>query len=754
MKRRAKHQPEQPAVHTPAQGQTAEAEQGLGTPAARPRAPRGRLRTVLLLAGCAVLMALLAAVPLGWFALSDAALLDRPAAMTQPYESVTPSGDDFYLIRQLRTQAELSPKSYAGDMTDANGTLYTQSGSYVYNMTSGYYGMQEYLESLLDEMEAAGVLDESWAAAAQTVLDNYGANVYYSNDTLGFTRISVFGENEECLLELIVENRTSKPVSVQIASDANLPVPDTTVLQAWVWYNELDGLDDWAAPEGTEFAESGLYSARGGVLMSMGVIGTRNYTTNTFEAPYRLYMLLSAWEMPAQAEPAPFQVGNLREASGNVVLIPTGYHGLSGLVCKRGEDNALHPLCGYPGCSHDGPACPAWVASYYDYAVAEWAGKVYLLYEGNYDDMRDYYANYKETEGYNTDVEEASAAGGEAAVQALDARIELRTQPARVEILDETYTTRSWLAECPDSYVTEWWQDDEAFYLLDVNHAQAAEAQYASQYRLVRVGFDGSVAFYTLPKEQEPVLVNGSRMLLRKKQSTIDMRGLFCLSGSSVAYSVDAQSETTYSLCDLATGEMEPVLTCQNVALSRIMPVALTENAFYYCQDRNWIGGEQHASGFYLWKLDLTTGKQTDLAGEELGNGMAWVSNGIQLANESGEEPRYALLNSLPEGDDTAYRKIVLDLQTDELSIVNDWFPEANYGGGMADDLHLCDGVLTAALYVSGPEGGGYYYPIPRYATIPWQDYLAGGDEWTFIDPWDGSPNPSGPEGIAALGLE
>ena len=54
--------------------------------------PRSRRRSLALAAGCAAVVALLAATPLAWFALSDAALLDRPAAMDQPYTSLVPTG--------------------------------------------------------------------------------------------------------------------------------------------------------------------------------------------------------------------------------------------------------------------------------------------------------------------------------------------------------------------------------------------------------------------------------------------------------------------------------------------------------------------------------------------------------------------------------------------------------------------------------------------------------------------------------------
>lgn len=726
--------------------QTPETEQS-AAPAARNPA-QNRRRAGLLL-GCAALMALLAAVPLGWFALSDAALLDRPAAMTQPYESVTPSGDDFYLIRQLRTQAELAAASYATGTPNDGDILYTPSGNSVYGMTYNY-AMGNYLQNLLDEMSMAGVLERSWATAAREAIETTGGNVYYSNDTLGFTRISVFnGENNALYLEVIVESRTGKPVSVQIESYANLPVPDASiVLPAWVQFNELDGLGDWAAPEGTDFAESGLYSARGGVLMSLGVTATMDYTANSLGAPYRLHMLLCPWEPQTQPQPATFAMGSLREVTNSCMIIPTGYDGTYGLVCKRGEDNALHPLCGYPACKHEGPACPAWLGSYTGYTVAEYDGRVYLLYGGLSDSVdRAYYAGFRSTDEYYSELEAVRRIGGEAAVQALSAKMELYTQPPRVEVMNETYTVRDWVAECPDAAVTRWWQDDDAFYGLDASKNQA----YDSQYTLVRIGFDGSVASFPLPSEQEPILASGHCILLCHTRSAVNQRGLFCLSGESAAYDMNYQGETIYSLYDLEAGNVTEILSCDGTPLSAITPLALTEDAFYYVQSRNWIGGEQRSSGIYLWKYNLATGEQTELLGEELGNQMSWQSGAEQLALEPGEKPRYVAYGFVWEDNPNGIQKCVLDLEDEIITIVEDWFTAPDGGNYSVHTLQLCDGVLTGIYYYDYSERNSYIsYPVPQYVSIPWQDYLAGSEDWTYIEPWDGSPNPMNPEGIAA----
>lgn len=216
----------------------------------------------------------LALVPLGWFAVSDAALLDRPAAMTTPYTSPSVSGDDYYLIRQLRAQLEGVAASEGLREYEVGQMYYAPSGELPDSMNTGW-SMNEYLARCVQDLAAAGVLDEHWAGVAGGILEQ-SANqyaCYYSSDSLGFTRISIFLQQDDTIpdLSVVIESKTSLPVSIWVRSPSPAPAADIgACLQAWVRYNNLDGLGDWAPPQGTAFAESGLYSARGGVLMTGG----------------------------------------------------------------------------------------------------------------------------------------------------------------------------------------------------------------------------------------------------------------------------------------------------------------------------------------------------------------------------------------------------------------------------------------------------------------------------------------------------
>lgn len=231
------------------------------------RRPR---RTLALAAGCAALVALLAATLLAWFAFTDSTLLDRAAAMDQPYTSITPTGEDYYLIRQLNAQKEALERQYTGE----DGDQLYQAGGVIREEMIQSYTMGSYLQSLLSGLQAAGVITRGWYNAAVELIDQYSDFVYSSSDSLGFTRICVFAGYDAYrpAVMVVVESKTGTPVTLWICTSDNNPPPPVAqdCLNAWVAYCGLDGLGDWAAPSGTDYALSGLYSARGGVMASCG----------------------------------------------------------------------------------------------------------------------------------------------------------------------------------------------------------------------------------------------------------------------------------------------------------------------------------------------------------------------------------------------------------------------------------------------------------------------------------------------------
>ena len=136
------------------------------------------------------------------------------------------------------------------------------------------WGMAEYLTEMIEQLREAQVLDDTWADAAQRAV-GYGKGaytVYYSNDSLGFTRISVFRTDLYVpLLSVVVESKTSLPVTVWITSED--PAAGAGYLQPPV---RVDRVQRPGRPgrlgraAATDWAASALYSARGGVMMSGG----------------------------------------------------------------------------------------------------------------------------------------------------------------------------------------------------------------------------------------------------------------------------------------------------------------------------------------------------------------------------------------------------------------------------------------------------------------------------------------------------
>lgn len=727
--------------------QTPETEQS-AAPAARNPA-QNRRRAGLLL-GCAALMALLAAVPLGWFALSDAALLDRPAAMTQPYESVTPSGDDFYLIRQLRTQAELVNVDYTGSTKVTGETIYTPSGDEMMAMRQDYT-MAQYADGLLVSLEEAGVLPSDWVYTARNQLSVDGYTIWYSMDSLGFLRLCRFEPGSGVLtLQIIVESRTGKPVNLFIASDLPLSEPDAAaVLPAWIQFNELDGLGDWEAPANTDFAENGLYSARGGVMASVGVIGPADWSGRTL---YGLCMNLGLWEAnPVESVELPqgWQVGELKDIrAGTCALQPTGYSQLFAVLCRITPDG-MQVACGYPACNHDSPACPAWVGSSSYYSAAQINGQMYLLYTGRMRSERDYMASYYPTsEDYANLLEDVRNRGTENDVLGLEESVRLATQPARIEALDENRMVRSWCNELDSDNMVYWgWEDGAAVYSTSSEYDLTGAVEYTTLYRTPLDGSEPTAL--TFPKGENLELLGGSYALLSHHVSAVDREALARSGSNQMSYIVAVGDTIRYSLYNLNTGEIRRLMEVPNDPTGPIYPIYMTDETLYYAQYRGWDERVQTYAGVSIFRMDLETGEQYDLLNEETGDQLH-LNQFNRIVKDGG---RTYLCISVEIGTNSgSYRILVVDTESDEVWLADNWITLPDGSGDMAVLLDLQDGLLYAELgYVSYLDPiSGIYYGVQQYASIPWQDYLAGSEDWTYIEPWDGSPNPIDPEGIAA----
>lgn len=244
-----------------------------------------KLKRGWMLALCAAAIVPLAAIPLGWFALTDAALVGQTHTQKAPYTSVVPTGDDYYLLRQLNTRVELARRSYSGSMYSAGDGvegMYLFGATYSGGMTYAAEDMQQYRDEVLQTMVDGGVLPQTWYDQVKEEIDYWAAPTYYSTDSLGFLRLKTYvGENSQtCLLNLEVDSRTGKVVALWISALQGHEIDPANALPAWVELNELDGLGDWAVPTGTDYEQSGLYSKNGQALMTCAT-GVDTYSSSS-----------------------------------------------------------------------------------------------------------------------------------------------------------------------------------------------------------------------------------------------------------------------------------------------------------------------------------------------------------------------------------------------------------------------------------------------------------------------------------------
>lgn len=145
------------------------------------------------------------------------------------------------------------------------------------------------------------MLPEEWAAY---FMDQIGLSTYQSEDSLGFVNYISYGRRDENLgyyiIGVTVESQSQKVVGLWGTAEewAGLPEPDApAVLAAYKTYLGMDSLADWAGPEGTKYAENGLYSASAGLLLACQSGFYVAYPDYTFEAggdQQRMYFSLSA----------------------------------------------------------------------------------------------------------------------------------------------------------------------------------------------------------------------------------------------------------------------------------------------------------------------------------------------------------------------------------------------------------------------------------------------------------------------------
>ncbi|MEG0769865.1 MAG: hypothetical protein RSG59_08060 [Ruthenibacterium sp.] len=228
---------------------------------------KNKRKVALLLCGFAA--AFLALLPFAMFAVTDAALLQKPRESSTVYTSITPQRDSFYLIRLLYSRAVNAGAQQQWDSTEkANFYLAAQTMRSEMRQDGT---LCDYAFATLDALQRAGVVPSDWASAITQSIGGNTTDFYVSTDTLGFITISYFeskdGDNAAMPYSVTIESKTGAVTAVWLSSNKQYSAAKPeTALPALVKMAGLSSLNDWRAPKNTDYAQSGLFSASGGLL--------------------------------------------------------------------------------------------------------------------------------------------------------------------------------------------------------------------------------------------------------------------------------------------------------------------------------------------------------------------------------------------------------------------------------------------------------------------------------------------------------
>ena len=367
-------------------------------------------RGKLLMLACAALVAVLACLPLLWFRAQDARMFGTVNQSSGLYESREVSGDDFYLLQQVKNRTQMNRTDWmvsAG--LDGTATLYTPAGNSRYNMTSSDTAA-DFAASLLTQLHDAEVLPDTWYHVAADNLSSYSSGeLYTSSDSLGITRLlryphAAYDEsdpeyNESPTFALDYDNKTGRLLNLWVqaplddptllsGSPVSLNISD--LLNAWVQWEGLTDLGDWTVPYGSDYVETGLYSARGNALLTC-VYGS--FTLD--DVPRAYYSMQLTWQ-PYAPTPQP----------GSTDLLPaeplpetSDYYYTDVIAYQWDDDRAAAVFdydanlilrtnlstgvqtvfCDVPGCTHTTSSCPARITDQM-YSLVPAGDCVYLVY--------------------------------------------------------------------------------------------------------------------------------------------------------------------------------------------------------------------------------------------------------------------------------------------------------------------------------------------------------------------------------------
>lgn len=498
---------------------------------------RGVFRIVL----CLVIVLILAILPTFWFVLRDRQSIGVAHPVEGAYTSRQPDANDYYLLTQLRLRTREQESDFSLWNKADNG--YLSSGSSRAEMTMvGDMGMRA--QELLDSLRQAGALPDSYYRAAVQDLYPVDSRVYASSDSLGILRLSCFPHQatdtndpdyyEAPRFELEIENRTGKLLSLWINVPAD-QIPDETLdtaalLQSWVDWEGLADLKDWTAPTGTDYEQTGLYSASASTLLTCTSGHWNDYTSAEVNDNRYFSMQLNYLENLPTAERLGSQEPFVFE-SDLTPLTPSdddGYYMIrrlpdtdsSGLLYRidyaTGE---AAPYCKVPGCTHSDESCPAWIpGAPYSNQLHVVGDKViaapFSIYGGEYNEesieamddedfVRLYFATYE-----NLSFQEIENIGNLSKEEIEALREQVRTQFGRSISCTDGVTRTTSLINSPETILSLTFTDGTYLY------GQSQSIVGGDDNQLVRCALDGTVSKMILPQGRVVGVSNGQILLL------------------------------------------------------------------------------------------------------------------------------------------------------------------------------------------------------------------------------------------------
>ena len=233
--------------------------------------------------------------------------------MAAPYAAPVPSGDDYYILRQLQTRQQDQSTATVRDAAQSTSPdrepeppeltgpkLYIGADSSLREMKS-YAGYKTTVADAMQSLVDCGALPQVWADAAlnwaDTESDEYNDysgyywldSVYYSFDSAGivtFRRYAIYAGELRTAFSLVMDSRTGQVISVWISTTESdqpgMPEATTENLQAFLAQAGLASLGDWTARPDLTYTQA-LYSTNGQALVAADC---KNYAIADVTMPY------------------------------------------------------------------------------------------------------------------------------------------------------------------------------------------------------------------------------------------------------------------------------------------------------------------------------------------------------------------------------------------------------------------------------------------------------------------------------------